>query len=347
MKTIRIIAILLSLILCIGAFGCKAQTQEPTAEPTAAPEATAEPEPTAEPDADLPEVDLGEYRLEKSDSNTYAYVVRTPHATWHLAAADIELLGEEMFFEGLERLLENQEADFEDAIAMLDGYLDDVPVIDIYTDFSGRTEKAKLGAYGAYCRWNVPCIEIYQPDMAFTELLHEYAHYLTHCCMRYEIDGDFWSEAIAEYVSKFICKNRMFCSAYSEDGRTALAARGFANQDGDPDIRKMYCAAAAAIRDGSMIGQTFSAVSQAPVQMTERMLEHPTLTTLSYYEAGCFFDWLVERYGKELVFANMTIGQGEFREVFGEDFETLFFEWAADNQAFCTENGLKLIGSED
>ena len=50
---------------------------------------------------------------------------------------------------------------------------------------------------------------------------------------------------------------------------------------------------------------------------------------------------------KELVFANMTIGQGEFREVFGEDFETLFFEWAADNQAFCTENGLKLIGSED
>ena len=76
--------------------------------------------------------------------------------------------------------------------------------------------------------------------------------------------------------------------------------------------------------------------------MTERMLEHPTLTMLSYYEAGCFFDWLVERYGKELVFANMTIGQGEFREVFGEDFETLFFEWAADNQAFCEENGLKL-----
>ena len=281
------------------------------------------------------------YALEPSEG-TYSYVVHTPHATWHLAAADIELLGEELFFEGLELILQNQEADFEDAIAVLDGYLDEVPVIDIYTDFSGRTEQGKLGVYGAYCRWNVPCIEVYQPDMAFAELLHEYAHYLTHCCMPYGIDGNFWSEAIAEYVSKFICKNRMFCSAYSEDGRTTLAARGFANQDGDPDIRKMYCAAAAAIRDGSMIGQTFSVVSQAPVVMTERMLEHPTLTMLSYYEAGCFFDWLAERYGKALVFEHMTIGQGDFKDVFGEDFETLFFAWAEDNRTFCEENGLKL-----
>ena len=280
------------------------------------------------------------YTLEPSEG-TYSYVIHTPHATWHLAAADIELLGEEEFFNGLEKILENQEADFEDAIAALDGYLDKVPVIDIYTDFSGRTEEAKLGVYGAYCRWNVPCIEVYQPDAALDGLLQEYVHYLTHCCMRYEIDGTFWSEAIAEYVSRFLCKNRILCSAITEEGRASLAARGLTNRDGDPDLKKLYCATAASIRDGSVIGRTITVVSQAPVKMTKQMLEHPMLTMLSYYEAGCFFDWLVERYGKELVFANMTIGQGDFKDVFGEDFETLFFKWAADNQTFCTENGLK------
>ena len=279
------------------------------------------------------------YAMEPSEG-TYAYVIHTPHATWHLAAADIELLGEEKFFEGLERILENQEADFSDAIAALDGYLDEVPVIDIYTDFSGRTEEAKLGIFGAYCRWNVPCIEVYQPDGAFVALLHEYVHYLTHCCMPCKIDGSFWSEAIAEYVSMFVCKNRMLCSMFTEKARTVYAEHGFADGDGDPDLKKIYCAAAAAFRDGSMIGQSFTVVSQASVQMTERMVEHPMLTMLSYQEAVCFFDWLVARYGKDLVFANMTIGQGGFRDVFGEDFETLFFAWAVDNQAFCEENGL-------
>ena len=308
----KAIALLLALVMCLG-IGCaqKDDTRK-----------------------------IAGYTLEPGEG-TYLYVIHTPHATWHLAAADIELLGEEEFFKGLEKILENQEADFTDAIAALDGYLDDVPVIDIYTDFSGRTEQAKLGAFGAYCRWNVPCIEIYQPDDVPDGLLHEYVHYLTHCCMRYEIDGTFWSEAIAEYVSRFLCKNRILCSTVTEEGKSALAARGLTNQDGDPDLKKLYCAAAASIRDGSAIGQTITVVSQAPVKLTEQMLAHPMLTMLSYYEAGCFFDWLVEHYGRDLVFSHMTIGQKDFKDVFGKDFETLFFEWAADNQAYCVENGLK------
>ena len=66
------------------------------------------------------------------------------------------------------------------------------------------------------------------------------------------------------------------------------------------------------------------------------------LTTLSYHEAGCFFDWLAEHYGKDLVFSHMTIGQGDFKDVFGKDLETLFFAWAADNDAWCAENGIVL-----
>lgn len=309
----KAIALLLVLTMCFG-FGCAKKDDTRT---------------------------IAGYALEPNEG-TYAYVIHTPHATWHLAAADIELLGEEKFFEGLELFLENQEADFTDAIAALDGYLDEVPVIDIYTDLSGRTEQAKLGVFGAYCRWNVPCIEVYQPDGAFEALLHEYVHYLTHCCMRCEIVGDFWSEAIAEYVSKFACKNRILHSAFTEEGKTIYAEHGFADGDGDPDLKKIYCAAAAAFRDGSMVGQTFTVVSQAPVQMTEQMVAHPMLTMLSYQEAACFFDWLIERYGRELVFANMTVGQEGFLDVFGKDFESLFFEWAADNDAWCIENGIVL-----
>lgn len=337
MKTgIRFITLCLSLLLCIGVFGCKPQEPEITDEPTAGP------------DADLPQVDLGEYRLEKSDSKTYAYIVRTPHATWHLAAADIELLGEDAFFAGLRETLANQEADFADAIAALSGYLTEVPVIDVYTDFSGRTETAQLGVYGAYCRWNVPCIEVYNDfTMARMALLHEYTHYLTHRCFAYTVDSNFWSEAIAEYVSRIVCKNRMACSTVSEEELMQIAAQGMTDPDGSPSMKKAYRGWAALIRTGAMVGGMYSTVSQAPMQMTERQLAHPMLTVLSYYEAGCFFDWLVEHYGKDLVFNHLTIGQEGFRDVFGEDFETLFFRWSADNDAWCAENGIVLEPMEE
>ena len=288
------------------------------------------------------------YTLEPGEG-TYAYVIHTPHATWHLAAADIELLGEEAFFEGLERILKDQDADFADAIAALDGYLTEVPVIDIYTDLSGRTELARSGAYSAYCRWGipVPSIELYQAERAQDTLLHEYVHYLTHRCFPFEVDGNFWSEAIAEYVSRMICQNRMARSAYAEQGREMLASYGLTDANGDPDLKKIYCWYSKLIRSGGLIGMRYSAVSQAPMEMTQQLFEHPMLTTLSYYEACCFFDWLVERYGKELVFEHMTIGQRDFRDVFGEDFETLFFKWAADNDAWCVENGIRLSPGEE
>ena len=56
---------------------------------------------------------------------------------------------------------------------------------------------------------------------------------------------------------------------------------------------------------------------------------------------------LAEHYGKDLVFAHMTIGQEGFADVFGKDFETLFFEWAADNDAWCVANGIVLGPMEE
>ena len=118
----RAIALLLVLTMCFG-FGCakKDDTKK-----------------------------IAGYTLEPNEG-TYAYVIHTPHAIWYLAAADSELLGEEAFFEGLEKLLTYQEADFADAYTVLDGYLkDEIPVIDVHTDFAAKTERAKWNKAGAY-----------------------------------------------------------------------------------------------------------------------------------------------------------------------------------------------------
>ena len=340
----KAIALLLALTLGAGMLlGCKTQQQEETLEP----------EPTESSEPTLPEVDLGAYVLERNGSKNYPYVVRTPHATWYLSAADIELLGEEAFFDGLKTILKNPEDDFADAYAVLDGYLkDEIPVIDVHTDFAAQTERAKWNKASAYYLPEMGIYLYYGWDMAGFSLLHEYSHYLTYKCCTFDLTpgGGFWAEAVAEYVSKISCRNRMASSVASSLGDEDLAEaekRGLMNADGTLDLKKYYCYMAAFLSSGVPIVVTYNAVSETLISLSERLVEHPMLTTISYFEAASFFTWLVERYGRELVFGSMTIGQEGFPEVFGKDFETLFFEWAADNDAWCIENGIVLGPLED
>ncbi len=327
--SIRIAALLLALILCAGALsGCKAKERT-----------------------------VAGCTVEKNEgrsAESYPYIARTPHATWYLAAADIEQMGEEAYFAGLETILTNQEADFSDAIAALDGYLkDEIPVIDIHTDFAAKTERAKWNKAGAYYLGPDMGIYLYLNwDVAGYALLHEYSHYLTMECCTFELrkDGGFWAEAIAEYITKFVCTNRMVQDVFSgltAEEQTIAQKRGLTDADGTVNQKKYYCYLAAYMRSGAAIGETYSAVSETPITLSERLIEHPMLTTISYFEAASFFDWLVEHYGEELVFNHLAIGQGDFKDVFGEDFETLFFAWAADNDAWCIENGIVLGPMEE
>ena len=327
--SVRIAALLLALILCAGALsGCKAKERT-----------------------------VAGYTVEKNEgrsAESYPYIVRTPHATWYLAAADIEQMGEEAYFAGLETILTNQEADFSDAIAALDGYLkEEIPSIDIHTDFAAKTERAKWNKAGAYYLGPDTGIYLYiNWDVAGFALLHEYTHYLTMECCTFELrkDGGFWAEAIAEYISMLTCRNRMARAVrmtFGDEDFVIAGQRGLLDADGTIDPKKVYCFQAAYYRSGAAIGEKYSAVSETPITMSERLLSHPMLTTISYFEAASFFNWLAEHYGKDLVFAHMTIGQEGFADVFGKDFETLFFEWAADNDTWCTENGIVLGPTED
>ena len=75
------------------------------------------------------------------DAVSYPYLIRTPSAVWHISKADIELLGEDAYYEGLYAVMDLAEADFADARAALEGYIfDEIPPIDIYTDFCNKGE---------------------------------------------------------------------------------------------------------------------------------------------------------------------------------------------------------------
>ena len=112
------------------------------------------------------------------------------------------------------------------------------------------------------------------------------------------------------------------------------------DQNGEPDQKKWYYAMAERFRDGSMNGETYNAVNQSVMTMTEQQQEHPAMLDLSYYEAACFFEYLIENYGEEYVFTHMNCGWERFGSVFGEEYEPLFFKWAETNKALCSELGL-------
>ena len=88
-----------------------------------------------------------EYQKEENtgwNKDSYPYIIRTPDAVWYLAKADIELLGEDVYYEGLYATLDDAEADFADACAALAGLIpDEIQPIDIYTDFCNKAEASK------------------------------------------------------------------------------------------------------------------------------------------------------------------------------------------------------------
>ena len=82
---------------------------------------------------------VGQYKVVLNDNerkDTYPYVLRTENSAWYLAAADIESMGEEAFYKGLEDILSCAEADMADARRALTGRIwEDVPAVEVGTDF--------------------------------------------------------------------------------------------------------------------------------------------------------------------------------------------------------------------
>ena len=294
-------------------------------------------------------VEKDPFPLEKNEGRnavSYPYDVRTDSATWYLSKADMELLGEEAYMEGLRQILENQEADFADAQEALRGFLrEEIPPVAIHTDFCGKAEEARFE--GGYCYGDERGIRLFTGwDTAGGALLHEYVHYLSFCCAETRVSAGFWAEALADYVSKFVCENRMARAVHygmADEQLQFYLTHGAADPEtGALDMRRLYCAAAEMMNDERVIGQRYLAVSNNFMVLTEQRREHPTTTALSYYEAACMMDWLIGNYGRETVFGHWTVSEAEMQDVYGRSFAELYADWQQHNSALCAEYGLSL-----
>lgn len=296
----------------------------------------------------------GESKFQKEknteqNADQYPYLVRTPSAVWYLAAADIEQMGEEAFFAGLDRILKDQEADFADARQALSGYLKkEVPPVTVYTDFSGLSwiGETYRGQYGAYYSGTTEDISVFGDwELAHLSLMHEYVHYLCFSCLNTDVSEGFWAEAVAEYITRILCENRMAREVNYGLDQTAQAemiAAGLGDAENGIDMRRVYHASAAVARSERALGTQYLSVSGETVTMTEEQQQHPRMGNMSYYEAACILEYLLEHYGQETVFTNLNCTMYKMEQVYGKSFETLCAEWSKENDAFCAEAGIDL-----
>lgn len=283
------------------------------------------------------------------DKDTHPWLIRTPSAVWHLAKSDIELLGEEAYFEGLYKALENMEADFADAREALKGYIpDEIPPVDIYTDFCNKARFSETS--GAVYRKLGNYIKVFFGwDAAGSELQHEYVHYLSMNCAENAASSGFWGEGIADYVTRYICKNRLLRAVYKEADLSAEPPEKVAQvrdpEDGCLDPRLLHIGNARTYVLGKVTGQKYKAVNQTIIIRTEEIQNEPDPEELSYEEASGMVAYLVETFGRDTVFGNWNLDTDKMETVFGKPYAELYRDWAAWNEEQCRELGFTFSDS--
>ena len=289
---------------------------------------------------------VGNYKVVLNDNerkDTYPYVVRTENAAWYLAGADIELMGEEAFYKGLEDILLYTEADMTDARKALTGRIwEDVPPVEIRTDFCGKAEISQDA--GAYYNGLANMIKLFHSwDMAKFSLLHEYVHYLTIHCAEKKTMHYFYIETVAEYVSKFVCENRMIRSIdFSNSDQPELNALAEIWDDFDQVKYRNACLSESdAFARGLYDERPFSCVGQYTTarKADKRLPDH--LHELSYAEADSMALYLIETGGEEKYLDHWDIlDEEELAGLYGCTVAELMTAWAAWNAEQCEKMGL-------
>ena len=278
------------------------------------------------------------------DAVSYPYLIRTPSAVWHISKADIELLGEDAYYKGLHAAMDLAEADFADARAALEGYIfDEIPPIDIYTDFCNKGELSFI----AWAYYDDTRNEIRLFDgwiKACYALQHEYVHYLTMHCADPATPPYYWAESIADYITHYACKNRLArsvnmgrdVSRYLPEMREAI----WDEEENCVDPRLLYMVNGIFCTRGYIIGEKYFDVRNQWMTRTEDLQGRLTPDMISYEEAAGIMAYLVDTYGKETVFGNWTADPKHLETVFGKTFKELYSEWAAWNEEQCLQAGI-------
>ena len=289
---------------------------------------------------------VGNYKVVLNDNerkDTYPYVLRTENSAWYLAAADIESMGEEAFYKGLEDILSCAEADMADARRALTGRIwEDVPPVEIRTDFCGKAEISQDA--GAYYNGLANMIKLFHSwDTAKFSLLHEYVHYLTIHCAEKKTMHYFYIETVAEYVSKFVCENRMIRSIdFSNSDQPELNALAEIWDDFDQVKYRNACLSESdAFARGLYDERPYSCVGQYTTvrKADKRLPDH--LHELSYAEADSMALYLIETGGEEKYLDHWDIlDEEELAGLYGCTVAELMTAWAAWNAEQCEKMGL-------
>ncbi len=280
------------------------------------------------------------------DKDSYPWVIRTPYAVWHISKEDIELLGEDLYYEGLFTILDIAEADFADARAALAGFIpDEIPPIDIYTDFCNKAEASKKA--DAFYRELGNYIKLFRGwKNARAALLHEYVHYLTTHCAETPAQFHFWQEGIADYISNYICKNRLSRSVNMGHDLSVLPPtmleQAWDRDDDCLDPRLVYMGYGVLAARGYGIGERYFAVQNEWIIRTEQIQENPMPDDLYFYEAAGMIAYLAENYGKDTVFGNWHLDPDSMDTVYGKTFSELYRDWAAWNEEQCKLSGIMI-----
>ena len=278
------------------------------------------------------------------DAVSYPYLIRTPSAIWHISKADIELLGEDAYYEGLYAMMDLAEADFADARAALEGYIfDEIPPIDIYTDFCNKSELSFIA--WAYYDDTHNEIRLFKGwDYACTALQHEYVHYLTIHCADPATPPYYWAESIADYITHYACKNRLARSVnMSKDiSRDPPEMREAIWDEAENcvDPRRVYMVYGVYYTRGYTIGEKYFDVRNQWMTRTEDLQGRLTPEMISFEEAAGLMAYLVDTYGRETVFGNWTADPKHLETVFGKTFRELYSDWAAWNEEKCVQAGI-------
>ena len=290
---------------------------------------------------------VGKYKVVLNDNerkDTYPYVARTENAVWYLAGADIELMGEEAFYKGLEDILLYAEADMADARkALTDRIPDEIPPVEIRTDFCGKAEISQDA--GAYYNGLANMIKLFRSwDMAKFSLLHEYVHYLTIHCAEKKTMHYFYIETVAEYVSKFVCENRMIRSmdfSHADQPQLQALAKIWGDFD-EVKYRNSCLSESDAFARGLYDEWPYSCVGQYTTvrKADKRLPDH--LYELSYAEADSMALYLIETGGEEKYLDNWDIvDEEELAGLYGYTLAELMTAWSAWNAEQCEKLGLR------
>ena len=342
----KFIAILIAvfMLLSLAACGQKAEAD--------APQQTASPVPTEETKAEDQTVrQVGVYAVVINDGprkDTYPYMVQTEYSTWLLAKDDMELMGEEAFYEGLAGILQYVDADMADAQRALAGRIPaEIPPVEIRTDFCGKAEVSQNA--GAYYNSLANMIKLFHSwGMAREALLHEYVHYLTFHCAEKKTAIGFYAESVANYVSMILCENRMMRSMdpnqlYGPEIATAMHAWGVWDEElGGPDyIRSALCESDAFAR-GLYDDTPYLCVGQfiTSRKADQRLPEH--LDQLCYGEAVSVALYLMETYGEDRFLDNWDLPGDKVAEQYGLTEEELLTAWSEWNAEQCAKLGIRM-----